>query len=1061
MRMRKLLAAIVMLLLSAAQLSAQSTRTITGKVTDEKGVPLSGVSVKAGNVGATTAGDGTYSLKVPSNAKQLSFAYVGYLSMNKNISGNILNTSLVPEEKSLSEVVVVGYGTQKKKESTGNVVSIKGDAVAQKPVQSFESALAGRAAGVQITIPNGVVNNPPVFRIRGTNSISLSSYPLIIVDGVPTYTGDVSGTNASGNALASINPNDIESIDIAKDAAATSIYGSRAANGVVFITTKKGKAGKAKVSFDTWFGWTEAYGLPKLLDAFQYTDIKNEAVNNNPSQLASLGANPFKLTMDANGQPINTNWYNYVYRRGLSQSHSVGVSGGNDATTYYLGVGYSNQQGIIKSNEFIRKNILFNIDSRLNKTFTIGGKISFSNEQNNLATTSGSLNGEAFSSAGIGRLPLVNSPNVSPYKNDGSYNIVIRTTPPSTADQIGVMNNAVAQVGFLNPVVLLDKNRSNSEGNHIQSNVYIQVKPVNWMTLKTMYAIDYLNVDNDLFWNPLHGDGQIYGGYATASFAKNKTSLWTNTAQFDYAFDGRHNTSLLIGNEQQRRTFIGFGLNRQTLSDPIYDVIQAGFTTNNTAGLGYGENYLLSNFGRLNYDFAKKYFLSGTLRQDEYSGLGQKRGVFWGASAGWEITKEKFWEDAGLSKIFSNMRIRGSYGKVGNVAGIGDYSPYSTYGSGLYGGNSTLALGSVGNPDLKWETSKKTDIGIVMSFLNNRLGTEITYYHNDINELILGVPQASSTGLGSVTANVGKMYNRGLEISINATPIQKAELTWTSSLNLTFNKNLVTELAPGLKEITYATSGNELTNKTMAGYSLGYLFVVETPGVDPGTGRRILLNSQGRQVLYQFYAPAGQFNFSNPDGTQYYFDPVAKSGTSITQAADGVMYANSQPKQYGGWDNTFKYRNFDLNVLFTYQAGFYVYYGTGAGLLDQRFWNNSVDVLNRWKKPGDVTNVPRIVYGDNVSNGSGLQMSSNVYKGDFVKLRTVSFGYTLPRNVINKFKLTNARFYVSGQNLALFTKYPGPDPEVSSNGNSTQGQGVDRNSVGNARTITIGLNVSF
>jgi hypothetical protein len=565
-------------------------------------------------------------------------------------------------------------------------------------------------------------------------------------------------------------------------------------------------------------------------------------------------------------------------------------------------------------------------------------------------------------------------------------------------------------------------------------------------------------VDNDIFQNPLNGDGQAAGGVARGIFGKYKRWIWTNTAQFDYTFATDHTTSLIVGNEQQRGTSEAFGIDRQTLSDPIYNLVQAGFTTNNSFGMAFGENYLLSNFARLNYDFRKKYFLSGNIRQDENSALGIKKGTFWGVSGGWEISKEGFWQSAGLNNVFNNFKIRGSYGKVGN-GNVNDYSPFSTFGSGLYGGQATLIFNNAGNNQITWETSSKTDIGFSFGMLNNRLSGEFAYYKNNINNLILDVPQAPSAGLPTtVSANVGSMYNKGIELTLNATPIQGRNFSWNTSFNFTTNKNEVTSLAPGLNEILTITGGSETVNKTMPGYSLGYLYVIRTAGVDAATGRRIFLNAQGQKVYYQFYAPAGQFNYSNEDGTKY-VSPTG--GTSITAAADAVMYQNVLPKQYGGWDNTFRYGGFDVNVLLTYQLGFHVYYGSNAGLRDQRFWNNSVDVLRSWKKPGDITDVPKAVYGDNVSNGSAMPLDVNVFKGDFVKLRNLSLGYNLSKTTLNSIGINSARLFVSGQNLAIITKYPGPDPEVSSNGTSTTSQGVDRNTIGNARTLTVGLNINF
>lgn len=1030
-------------------------RTITGRVTDANGQAIAGASVlvKGTRIGTTTNSEGTYSLNVPANARTLQVSSVNMATQDVAIRGNSVDVGLASNAaNNLQEVVVVGYGTQKRKESTGSLATIKGGIVADKPIQSFDQALAGKAAGVQITVANGVLNSPPVFRIRGTNSISLSSYPLIVVDGVPTLTGDYSSGSAAGNVLASINPNDIESIDIAKDAAAAAIYGSRAANGVVFITTKKGKSGKTKVTFNTTASWTNVYRLPELLNASEYITFKTAAVANNPTASAIT----YNSIKDANGNPVDTKWSDYVYQQGFSQNHNINLSGGSDNTNYYFSAGYTDQNGIIRKNAFKRINTLFNVDSKVNKIITLGGKISFSNEKNLAATSSGSLNGSAFNTGGLGRLSFVLPPIISPYNNDGSYNI--------NGSAVGSANiTGISSLSYFNPVVPIDLSRSNSEFNHLQSNAYIQLKPFKWLSLKSLYGIDYLLIDNDIFYTPVSGDGYSLGGYAWAGAEKYKTSLWTNTAQSDFTLYGKHNISLLIGSEQQRRTSSGYGVTRQSLSDPAYTVVQAGFTTNNPADLFLGENYLLSSFGRLNYNYDQKYFISGNVRQDEYSGLGKKKGVFWGASAGWEIAKENFWSSLGLEHVFSSFKIRGSYGKVGNIAGINDYAPYSFYGSGLYGGLSTLAFNSVGNPAITWETSKKTDIGFSFGLFNDKLTGEFAYYKNNINDLILSVPQAPSTGLpNSPLQNVGSMYNKGVEFTLNAAIISKKDFSWNSSFNITSNKNEVTALAPGLTNIQYSTSGSETVNRTAVGYPVGYLWVIKTGGVDPATGKRIFVNSAGTNVYYQFYAPTGQFNYSTTaDGLTKYVSPTG--GTSITQAADAVMYANPLPKIYGGWDNTFHVSNFDVNLGLTYQLGFYVYYGSNAGLHDQRWWQNARDVLtDAWSAKDNVNKkYARPVYNDNVSNGSSMPLDINVFKGDFVKLKNLTLGYTLPKSILNKISISNLRFYVGGQNLGIITKYPGPDPEVSSNGNTANAPGVDRNTAANARTILVGLTVGF
>jgi TonB-dependent starch-binding outer membrane protein SusC len=1043
--MRKLLALLTALLLFAGvQLFAQ--KTLSGKVTDDKGnpIPNTSVQVKGTSTGTVSKPDGSYSLTVPQNATALIFSSVGMTTQEVRIgTQREIDVSLSPEDKILTDVVVVGYGTQKRKEVTGSIANVKGADLANRPTQSFEQALGGRAAGVQITIPSGVLNTPPVFRIRGTNSISLSSYPLIIIDGVPAFTGDASSTSSAGNVLASINPNDIESIDIAKDAAASAIYGSRAANGVVFITTKKGKAGKARVTLDSWIGWSEVQNLPVLLDAFQYTNYKNESLVN--AGVFNATTNAFALTNGPDGNPINTNWYDYVYRKGFQHSNTLSVSGANDASSYYFSLGYTDQEGIIKRNDFKRISFLTNFDHKINKSISVGGKIQYSNEKNLAAVSSGSL-GDAFATAGLGRVPLVTAPNISPFNNDGSYNF--------SGALIGVMGNKQGQVGFNNPAIQLDLNRQNSEANHILSNAYVQVKPVSWMTLRSLYGIDYIYVDNDQYFSPISGEGFASNGSATSNFNKLKRWIWVNTIQFDYTFAEKHNTSLLAGVEQGKSDNLGYGLNRINVNDPSFTTIQGGWTTPNTANLAIGENYSESQFGRIQYNYDRKYYLSANIRRDGGSQLGanNKYGTFWGVSGGWEIARESFWQNANLDRIFSSLKLRVGYGKVGNIAGLGNYVSQSLYSSGLYGSNGTVAFAQAGNSGLKWETSTKTDIGLSFGILNEKITGEIAYYKNDIDGLILFVPSPPSAGIpNSIPANVGKMYNKGFEFSLNASVISKRDFTWNTAFNIAYNKNEVTALSPDITNIISATGGLENPSITVPGQPIGMIFVTLTGGVDPATGRRIFINKNGQQVFFQHIAPSGQFRFAFADGT------VAPSVSS----ADAIAYKNTNPKFVGGFDNTFRFKNFELNALLTYQLGFYVYYGTYAGLRDQRFWNNSEDVLRRWTKPGDVTDMPKSYFGDNISNGSSFPLDVNVFKGDFVKLRTITLGYNLPKSILSKVRMSSFRFYVAGNNLAMITKYPGPDPEVSSNGNGTTNQGIDRNTVGNQRTITVGINVGL
>ncbi|MFD1257200.1 SusC/RagA family TonB-linked outer membrane protein [Mucilaginibacter terrae] len=1037
------------LLLISTQAYAQ-TRTVTGTVTGkDDGLPIPGVSVmiQGSKSGTQTGPDGSYSIKVETG-QAIVFSYIGFTAQTVTPSGNKLDVSLVGSASTLNDVVVIGYGTQLKRNAAGSVGNIKGDAISDVPVQNLQQALGGRVAGAQVSIPNGVLNSTPVIRIRGTNSINGSSQPLYVIDGVPSYSGDFGGT-AAGSALGSINPEDVEDIQIAKDAAATAIYGSRASNGVIFITTKKGKKGKTTVSLDSWFGMNKPFGLPEMLNASQYNEIKNEGLRN-AGVYQNTGATNDRYYATQiggpDGQPVDTKWFDYIYRTGYSHSNTMSLSGGTDATNYYVSANYTDQNGLLKGNSFTRKNVLANINHKVSKYLTLGAKLSYANTDNKATTSSGSQNGEAFGITGLGRIGMVLPPNISPYNADGSYNV--------NGNALGLGANRGTAIGYYNIATLMDLNRSNNELNQIASNIYIQVKPVSWLTFKSQYGIDYIYRDFDTFQNPLQGDGAPTGS-ATGTFSKSKRWVWDNTLQFDYVLAGKHTFSLLLGNEQQSSSNRGFGINRTVISEPALNVIQAGFGTNVPSGLAYGENYLVSFFGRFNYDFDKKYFLNGTLRRDEYSGFGagNKSGYFPAGEFAYEIAREKFWSDIKFDKIFSSFKLRTSYGRVGNLNAVGDYDSYGLYASGLYNGSATLAFNQTGNPNLGWETITKLDIGVNFGLFNDRLTGEVTYYKSDIKDLILNLPVSPSAGLPSSPAiNVASMYNKGLEIALNAEAIRTKDFSWSPSFNIAFNRNQLTSLADGVPRLTTSTSGTETTNISEIGHSLGSLYIVRTAGVDPATGRRIFLNAAGREVLYQRVPATGRFQWEYTDGTR---------APAITQNDDAVNYRQTQPKAFGGFSNTFRYKAFDVNALMTFQVGGWNYYGTQAGLRDQRFWNNSTDIINRWTSPGQVTDIPRLVADDNVSNGSSLPISANVYKGDFLKLKSFAVGYTLPKTFVSKAGISNLRFYVSGFNSIIITKYPGPDPEVSSNGTSNTAQGVDRNTAGNSRTFTAGFSAKF
>jgi TonB-dependent starch-binding outer membrane protein SusC len=1058
---------LAILLTLVAGIAVAQERTVTGKVTSaEDGSTVPGVNVvlKGTTNGTTTDAGGQYRLSVPEAGGTLVFSFIGLKTEEVNIGERtVVDIGMSADVTQLSEVVVVGYGTQSKRDLSGSISTVSGKEIAAMPVQSFEQALGGRAAGVQISVPNGVMNNPPVIRIRGVSSMSLSSFPLVVIDGIPTYTQDNSANNAPNNPLANLNPADIESVEVLKDASASAIYGSRAANGVILITTKKGAMGKTKVAIDSWVGATQPFRLFDVLNAEQYMMMKNEAVSNlrdnilriNPATPAGsqpiLGA--FRPTLDANGNIVDTNWYDQVYRTGFAHSNSVSISGANDKTNYYLSVGYTGQEGMLKKNDFSRTSVRASVDQKLTNVVTIGTNISYSNTFNSAPST-GSLPGAAFSTAGLGRLPLVLPPNVSPYLPDGNYNLAgAGLGPGANLNPTSNPTPSPLVPGYHNPNLILDKNSFTSEGNQIQGSVYMNWEIVKGLNARTMFGMNNITFEDKAFYTALGGDGFSVGGQAQNSLRTNKRWNWQNTLQYDKSID-KHSFSFLVGGEQQYTSTNRWGASRTQVADNFFESYQGNYTNIAAANNLQSENYLLSYFGRVNYDFNKKYFGSINVRRDGYSAWGDNKwGTFYGAAIGYSISEESFWKDSFLSKV-SFFKLKASYGEVGNSQGINDFAALQTYSSGLYGSTATLGYTNAGNALLTWETSKKTDLGFIYGILNDRIQGEFTYYKTVVDGLILDVPQAPSKGIPNVTAinsiqaNVGSMQNTGIEFSIKFNAINAQNFKWTTSANITTLKNEVLTLNDPDARIGNTTLGLETVNYTTVGRSVGTFLAVPTVGIDPTTGRRMFEKADGTIVTYDHQGSG----WRKLDGT---------STTAPSQLNDGKYYGPALPTYFGGFDNTFSYKSIDFGVFFQFSGGNYIYNGTKAGLRDQRFWNNHTDILDRWTPENPNGKLPRVVYGDNVSNGSAMVISENLEKGDFIRLRNLSVGYSLPKSLIEKANFSNVRVYGQLQNAFLITKYTGIDPENQANGNNPTGAGVDRNSVGQARTYTVGLNLSF
>ncbi|SCD21803.1 SusC/RagA family [Proteiniphilum saccharofermentans] len=1026
---------------------AYGQNAIQGTVVDRDNNPLPGatIMIKSTNTGTVSDEEGNFNLTIDQSLPvTLEVSFIGYTAQEIDVydSGEPVIVTLAEERNILNEVVVIGYGTQSRREFTGSVASISGDLVKELPVQSFDQALQGKAAGVSIALPNGQLNAPAVIRIRGVNSISLSSYPLIVVDGIPLSTGDISTNRAANNPLGDINPADIASIDILKDAASTAIYGSKAAGGVILVTTKRGKAGHATTHYESWVGFTNATRLPNVLNAQQYTDIKNESIANATAIDGTQREPVYFLSYNPDGSIVDTNWRDYIYRTAVSHNHSLSVAGGSEKVNYYLSLNYSDQEGILVGNDFQRKGIRFNLDNRVTDWLKLTAGAVY-NVSENKSYDTGSLPGASMTTTGAARLALVLPPNVGAYNDDGSYHL----NPNSGT--LGSGNNKTT-IPLYNPAALFDLSRYTSQNDHVISNISASIRPVKQVELTTTYAIDRVKTENITFLSPeLGSSGYNSGGSVTNVTITRQNQAWTNTLSFNETFLKDHHLSALLGTDIQYNELSAWGANATNASDDFFEYYQGGWANVVASGNRKGTRVFASLFSRLSYDLKGRYFLTGNFRRDGNSALaeGRKYGNFGGVSGGWLLSEESFFKSSPLARTFDNVKLNASWGQVGNGNLENDYSSYDLYSSYLYGSAATWSITQQGNPDLSWETSEQTNVGIEVSAFTNRLNAELTYFNNNVNGLILSVAQSPSKGIpgNSILANVGSMYNRGIEFGIGYEVIRRKDLTWNLNFNYTNLRNKVTSLADENQDII-ASTGSGNTNITRVGEPIGSLYGLKTLYVNPENGQRVFLNGKGEEVQYN-----GLNRWTYLDG----------STAEALSGDDFYVLGNALPKWYGGLASNLTYKDFELNLNFTYAGGNYVMNRTRSTLTDQIFFNNSTDILRRWTSPGQQTDIPRIINGDRISFGGSVPISEHVEKGDFLRLQNVVFAYNLPESALGFSRLSAVRVYGQVTNAFIITGYSGIDPEVSANGNSNTAPGVEYNTAGLGRTFTFGVNVTF
>ena len=982
---------------------------VTGTVTSGSGkepIPGASVVIKNTTKGVITDVSGAYTIFLNSPGDVLVYSFVGLENVEVPVNGqSIIDVNLKNEAKVLKEVVVVGYGTMNRSTLTSSVSSIGSSALENDPLPSVTQAIQGKAGGVQVTQKSGSPGGGISIRIRGTTSINASSDPLYVVDGVPVnsttnFTGgsdfNFGGGTQGINILASINPSDIESVEILKDAAATSIYGARAANGVVLITTKRGKANSSSISLSAYSGVSQVpqerkYKMMKTDDYISYmTDYYAYKGTPVPAQI---------LNRDA-----DTDWQDEIFRTAPIQSYELSASGGADKTQYYTSIGYYDQQGTILNSGFNRLSARLNLDHQQSE------KLKFSTNINVTRATNKRIQ-EENSKEGSTKNGIVAPPNIPVYNEDGTY----------------AFDNLVTSRE--NPVAMLQLPVNNAETFRILGNISAEYQIIKGLNFKTNFGADMSYIDENFFMPP-NGIRFVASSKGLGGARSSKDQLWLNenTLTYNNVF-GNHSINILAGNSFQESKFTYVDARRTNFATNDIPVISAGGVISG-ASATIQEWAIVSYFSRLNYGYKNKYLFTANFRIDGSSRFGadNKYGTFPSFAAAWRVSEEDFLNNA--SKI-SNLKLRASWGLTGNQ-NIPNYASYSLYSGGNnYLNQPGFIPSTFGDPNLGWETTKQTDIGIDLGLLNERISILADYYVKNTSDLLINVQIPRTTGFQNTYKNIGEIQNKGFEFELSTKNIQSSKeggFMWTTSLNMTFNRNKVVSLPNG---DLFGGLGGTL-NLAREGLPLGSFYGWEMVGVNPQTG---------------------VIDFAKNDET---VGPPSDPN-------DRKIIGNPNPDFFGGITNNFYFKGFDLSIMgqFTYGNDIFNYnqFSLLSGSSDSN--NGSTDWNRRWRQPGDITDVPRPTPGlfDNATISSRF-----VEDGSFFRIRNITLGYSLPGSVLDRLKVKSLRIYATVQNAYVFTKYKGYDPEVSSSiGGINPGieYGFDYGSYPQPRIFTGGINLTF
>lgn len=997
--MRKLLLLLFGVVLLSSHLLAQ-TRTVTGKITDNQGnpVPNASILIKDSQVGTTSGTDGSFSISIPPNAKVLVISSLGMATQEITIGDKtVINVSMKAGSTSLDEVVVVAYGTQKKASVTGVVATVKAQDIENKPFTSIDKALQGQVAGLQSVSASGQPGASQAILIRGISSITAGTGPLWVIDGVPVNTGDVSRLQTTANLLSTLNPNDVESISVLKDAASQSIYGSRAANGVIVVTTKRGKAGKTKVRFDTEVGFSDvAYENDRYtpLKADNYFKLAEEGIRNAGGTDNDVNT---ILTSWGRGNGVDFDWLDAVTRKGTQQQYNLSMEGGNEKTTFYLSGGHFIQEGTTVNSKMTRTSGNFRIQHKPIERVTIGFNLN-----GGFVKQRAPLNGGAFGNPVLSAYFI--APSQTPYNPDGSYKL-------STV--LGGLHNTLA---------LSDIDKRFLRESSLRGSITGEYRILNNLKFKTAYGADFNMLEEDQYNNPRHGDGQASGGRAFAYYTRYYNWVWTNT--LDWTQELTRNGDLVLnaqaGYESQKSSAYLSTLQSQVFPVNLAITMPAAGASPITAQANIAEYSFISQFASANFNWQDKYIVAGSYRRDGSSRFSpnNKYGNFWSVSASWNVDKEDFMQNV---SFIDQLKLRTSYGVNGN-ASIGNYDWQALYNYGsTYNQQPGSAPGNVGDSNLTWELNKPFNIGIDVAVLKNRVSVSADWYVRTTEDLLLDVPLSRTSGFNNTTRNLGSMENKGIEFTLNAIPVQTKNFSWVVNFNFANNKNKITKLPDG----NDIADGNFIMRE---GQSYRSFFLRAYAGVDPATGNPL-----------------------------WYTDPTKSATAAAYPGANArVLSGNALPKYFGSFTNSINFKGFSLEAQLYYNFGNYVYDTWGSFLITGTNPNlNKVErALDRWQKAGDKTDIPKFVYG--AARNFQSAHSFWLKQGDFIRLRNLQLGYNLPQEIVSRVKMSNAFFYVRGTNLWTWVKDDDLpfDPEQGTTSATNLNVFIPK-------TVTVGLNITF